>query len=333
VRVGPFEVRVIGTRFATSWDPVTEKLSVALHEGAITVSGPVVGDSRAVRAGERLDISTAEKTLVVSTISTTAALAPSAPQSSAPSPSAGTLGADSPALSAHSASAPTLTAPTPTLPAPNAPNAPAPAPRATDVEPIQGAGQPGPQGSAAPSPAPPHASTWKALAGEAKYKNALAAAELEGFDAICNAASASDLRALGDAARLGGSSTRAVQAFTALRRRFPGSPDAAAAAFILGRIAHDQSKDYASAAAWFSRYLSEQPGGAFAGEAAGRLVEAKDKSGDEAGARAAAQRYLAAHPSGSHAAYAKGVLERASKPAAPDGSPSKKGAAPEVPPQ
>jgi outer membrane protein assembly factor BamD (BamD/ComL family) len=82
-------------------------------------------------------------------------------------------------------------------------------------------------------------------------------------------------------------------------------------AFILGRLAQDQRHDHAGAAVWLTRYLAEQPGGAFAAEALGRLVEAADKQGDEAGARRAAERYLKAYPSGSHAGYARRVLARA----------------------
>src|SRR5262249_29419737 len=118
-----------------------------------------------------------------------------------------------------------------------------------------------------------------------------------------------------DAARLGGSPGRAVQALSALRARFPGSAEAASAAFILGRIAQDQSRDSAGAAGWFSRYLAEQPGGPFAADALGRVVEAADKQGDEAGARRAAERYLAAYPNGPHAGYASRVLARGAAPA------------------
>ena len=132
----------------------------------------------------------------------------------------------------------------------------------------------------------------------------------EGFDGACSSASATDLRTLGDAARLGGSPSRAVQAFTALRARFPGSPEAASAAFLLGRIAQDQRKDPAGAASWFTRYLAEKPSGELAEEAAGRLVEAEDQRGDLASARAAAERYLKAHPAGAHSTYAKTVLAR-----------------------
>ena len=279
VRIGPFQIHVVGTRFEASWDPVTEQLGVALHEGAITVSGPVVGDARAVRAGERLTVSFAKGTLEVGSI----------------------LGSSPPAV------------PAPSLVATGAPLEPSSVPAASvpPPEPAAPRARASVEGSATPPP-PPLRDTpdWRALALDARYKEALAAAELAGFDAICGAASASDLRALGDAARLGGSPARAGQAFAALRKRFPGSPEAAAAAFILGRIAQDQSKDYARAAEWFTRYLSEQPQGELADEAMGRLVEAEDKMGDEAGARRAAQRYLAAYPGGSHATYARSVLAR-----------------------
>ena len=280
VRVGPFQVQVKGTRFETHWDPITEQFGVALREGAITVSGPVVGEGRAVRAGERLTVTVAGAagTLDVGSIDATEPDGGSAP---APDPGGEALDTPSstvsPAVSGHGPAAAPLVAP-----------------------------RPSPAGVEAPA-----TTSWRALAHDVRYKDALAAAEREGFEAICGAASASDLRALGDAARLGGSPQRAVQAFTSLRARFPGSPEAASAAFVLGRIAQDQTRDPAGAAGWFTRYLSEQPGGAFAAEALGRLVEVEDKQGDEAGARRAAERYLAAYPGGSHAGYAKRVVAQA----------------------
>ncbi|WP_441292541.1 FecR domain-containing protein [Sorangium sp. KYC3313] len=340
VRVGPFQVRVIGTRFETRWDPVTEQLVVALHEGAITVSGPVVGDSRAVRAGERLTISPATNTLEVGSIdaasgptSTAAepgATAPSAAEPGATAPSAAEPGATAPSAADLDAGAPSAAAPDAPAPSEAAPGAAAPStsgPLASARAPGAGAaalqGQAGGEGSVAPLPAHRETPSWRALVLEARYRDALAAAEGEGFDALCDAASASDLHALGDAARLGGSPARATQAFASLRARFPSSPEATSTAFILGRIAQDQSKDHAAAARWFARYLSEQPAGAFAADAAGRLVEAEDRRGNEAGARRAAEQYLAAHPSGSHAGYAKHVLARGSKAVPPGGSPAR----------
>lgn len=160
------------------------------------------------------------------------------------------------------------------------------------------------------APSEDDADSWRALADGGRYKDALAAADLEGFDAICVSANAHNLRMLGDVARLGGSPARAARVFEQLRARFPRSPEAAAAAFLLGRIAQDQRRDYAAAAAWFGHYLVEQPGGEFSSEAAGRLVEVEDESGDEDAAGRAAERYLASYPNGLHAGYARRVLLR-----------------------
>jgi TolA-binding protein len=284
VRVGPFQIHVIGTRFDTHWDPVTERFGVALREGAITVSGPVVGEARAVHAGERIEVSASTATLEVGTIDGTLAheggspSLPSAPTSESPTRAEPPAGAAPGALGSASVLA-----------------RPDPGAASVHAEPV-------------PSAEAPATTSWRALALDARYKDALAAAEQEGFDTICGSASAGDLRALGDAARLAGSSGRAVQAFTTLRSRFPGGAEAASAAFILGRMAQDNRRDYGGAAGWFNRYLSEQPGGAFAADALGRLVEVEDKRGDTAGARRAAERYLAAYPGGPHAAYAKRVL-------------------------
>jgi TolA-binding protein len=280
LRSGPFQVHVIGTRFDLRWDADAERLDVALREGAITVSGPVVGDARAVRAGERLTIS--KTTLEVGSID-------GAPDNAPP------------------AAAPAGDAPAPAPIAPSAPIAPLPPlPPPTAVRGHASAAVP----TAAPATPEEEAPGWRALAHEARYKDALAAAEREGFDGLCASAGAGDLRALGDVARLGGSSARASQALRALRSRFPGTAEAASAAFLLGRMAQDQGRDYAGAAGWLTRYLGEQPGGEFAADAAGRLVEVEDRMGDEAAARRAAERYLAAYPNGSHAAYARSVLAR-----------------------
>ncbi len=52
---GPYEVRVIGTRFDLAWEPGTESFSVAMREGRVRVLGPGRLD-RYLLAGERLDL-------------------------------------------------------------------------------------------------------------------------------------------------------------------------------------------------------------------------------------------------------------------------------------
>ncbi|WP_437635663.1 FecR domain-containing protein [Sorangium sp. So ce854] len=390
VRVGPFQVHVIGTRFETRWDPVTERFEVALIEGAITVSGPVVGEARAIRAGERLTVSPGTNKLEVAPAATTLGAGPTSAEAEQPpgstsvgstsvgpgpgstsvgstsvgpgstsvgpgstsvgstsvGPGPGSTSVGSTSVGPGPGSTPVgSTSAATTLGSGSTPVGPGSTPvgsthppgASTTLRPLHDAAAPatghaGAEASPAPPLAAPEVPRWRALALDARYKDALAAAEREGFDALCAAASAGDLHALGDAARLGGGTARAVQAFTALRRRFPGSPEAASAAFLLGRIAQDQSNDPAGAARWFTRYLSEHPGGAFAADAAGRLVEAEDRRGDEASARRAAERYLAAHPSGSHAAYARRLLARPPGPTPSAPPPPTPSAAPAEPP-
>jgi hypothetical protein len=312
IRGGPFLVHVVGTRFEVRWDPATERFDVALREGAITLSGPVVGDARAVRAGERLVVT--KSTMEVSSIDATTSLAdpppppaPPAEASDAPAAPSAVVASDEPPPPAHDAPKAATPAPRSADP-PRTRSAP---PAAASASPASQALREAPPASAPrESPPAPETGGWRGHARDARYKDALAAAEADGFDAICASASAGDLRVLADAARLGGSGTRAVQAYNALRKRFPGTSEAAAAAFILGRMAQDQNHDDAHARGWFVLYLSEQPDGEFAADAMGRLVEAADRIGDQAGAVNAAERYLAVHPTGPHAEYAKRVLAR-----------------------
>lgn len=52
---GPYEVRVIGTRFDLAWEPASESFSVAMSEGRVRVLGPGRLD-RYLLAGERLEL-------------------------------------------------------------------------------------------------------------------------------------------------------------------------------------------------------------------------------------------------------------------------------------
>jgi TolA-binding protein len=99
-----------------------------------------------------------------------------------------------------------------------------------------------------------------------------------------------------------------VAALSAVRRRFPRSPDAGTAAFTLGRIAAEQEGAYTKAAGWFETYLREQPNGPLMGDAFGRLMEARLRSGDRSGARVSAEQYLRRFPAGPYANQAKAIL-------------------------
>lgn len=251
VLAGPFTVHVTGTRFETAWDPVAETFEVALHEGGVVVTGPLLGDGRAVHVGETLRVAVKTEQLALT-------------RGDAPSPAA--VPADHVDVVAQPPSAPRV------------------------------------------STAAPLRVTWQALAAHGKYKEAMAAVEREGFDGVVARSTAPDLATLGDVTRLSGESGRAMQTLNAIRARFPGTSESAASAFLLGRLSFEQRGQYAEAEQWFSTYLTEEPGGPFAREAEGRLIECKLHRADEEGAREAARRYLENYPGGPHAAKARSLL-------------------------
>lgn len=51
-KAGPFQVRVTGTEFDLGWDPNSETLELALHQGSVELSGPTLDKPRKVRKGE-----------------------------------------------------------------------------------------------------------------------------------------------------------------------------------------------------------------------------------------------------------------------------------------
>jgi TolA-binding protein len=53
---GPYEVRVTGTRFTVTWDPASQDLEIAMHDGAVLLLGPAMGAGLAVRGGETVRI-------------------------------------------------------------------------------------------------------------------------------------------------------------------------------------------------------------------------------------------------------------------------------------
>jgi TolA-binding protein len=118
------------------------------------------------------------------------------------------------------------------------------------------------------------------------------------------------LALLGDTARLAQRPVDALAAYQALRSRAAGSAAAKQAAFSIAKVHFDQRAAYAEAARWFRTYLAEQPGGPFAREAEGRLMESLSRSGDRAGAKLAAERYIAKYPTGPHERVARQLLAR-----------------------
>ncbi len=148
---------------------------------------------------------------------------------------------------------------------------------------------------------------WRALAKKGRYKPAYQAAAGRGIDSLMATLGGGDALLLANTVRLSGHPSQARSAYLTIRNRFGGGIKAQAA-FFLGRIAFDSFGQHAEARRWFQTYLQEQPGGSWAQEAHGRVMEAEYKSGGKAAARAAAERYLARYPTGAHAALAKSIV-------------------------
>lgn len=193
-----------------------------------------------------------------------------------------------------------------------------------------------PAGSARTAPAKPAADagpnlTWQALARQGEYKLAVQTAERDGIDSVLSSASGGDLLLLGDSARYAGKGNLARQAYLTARRRFPGSSAAAMAAFSLGRFGGGD------ALGWFQRYLAEEPGGALAREALGRVLELQNSAGADSAALSTAKSYLSRYPSGPHAPLARAIVSRAAAvadagaPAGEKPAPAPPGSAPAAP--
>ncbi|MEZ4232774.1 MAG: FecR domain-containing protein [Polyangiaceae bacterium] len=274
VAAGPFEVLVTGTEFDASWDPETEALTVQMQHGSVQISGACLDGPRTLSGDQRGQFSCALP-------------APSAVP--APKPHLEALAAHE---NAEIPAEPGAETSHPRRPESVASGDPAPPPAAP---------------SSAPSAARAPGEDWQALARAGRFKAALAAAEAHGFSSLCTSLPADQVLELGNVARLAGNPARASEAYTSARQRFGGSSAAATAAFQLGRLAFDGSRDYAGAQRWFAAYLSERPGGGLAQEALGRLMESEHHLGDASSASLHAAEYLKRFPHGPHAALAHGI--------------------------
>jgi hypothetical protein len=154
------------------------------------------------------------------------------------------------------------------------------------------------------------AQNWRELLAAGRLQEAVRAAEHADFQRVCQSASAKDLLALADAARLFARTARATTALRVLRQRFPASAEASTAAFALGRIAFEQKRAYPEAVDWFATYLREEPKGPLHGDCVGRLMEARLRAGDQTGAHSDAEQYLRRFPEGPYASEARGILAK-----------------------
>jgi len=242
---GPFEVRVIGTRFDLSWDPLAEEFDLMLREGSVEVRSPLADGPIVVRAGQRFRAALNHRTMTVTDGESAAQPVAAAPESA--------------------------------------------------TQPVAAAPEPATTAAPAPKPAARRES-WQELLAHGEFESIVTSATLRGLEGCVQGCSASDLRSLADAARYTSRIELADKCLLALRRRFPGSTQSMAAAFLLGRTHEGQSPG--TAARWYETYLSESSGGEFAAEAlAGKMRAVAAERGPWA-AKPLALEYLRRYPLG-----------------------------------
>jgi len=164
-----------------------------------------------------------------------------------------------------------------------------------------------PTGDRLPTPA----RSWQAELAAGHAAVVVTDAERRGIPRVLASANGEDLAALADAARFIDKAALARRALLAQRQRFLGSPRAAEAAFLLGRLEDETDEGTSRALTWYDRYLTEAIHGRYVSEALGRKMTALQRSGRGAEALAIASDYLARFPSGSYAHAASALLARA----------------------
>lgn len=149
---------------------------------------------------------------------------------------------------------------------------------------------------------------WGVALAAGELDRILAEAERGGVKATLEKASSDDLLALADAARYRRRMDLARDALLAERRRFPDSPRALEASFLLGRVEEASDRRLAKAIEWYDEYLMRSPTGTYASEALGRKMTLTSKLGGPSRARPIAEEYLRRFPSGTYAGPARAFV-------------------------
>jgi TolA-binding protein len=270
---GPFDVTVLGTNLSISWLPARGEFALGVSEGSVLVRGPFISSAQRVGAGQVCRVDLGAQRMELGQLNRALPVTKTAPEVAA------SAAVPLPASSASEPSAPS--------------------------EPRSGSAPSEPRSGSAPNaPNAPNAlEDWRALERQGQHREAIAAAERAGLAKLYATEAPEALLELAQAARLSGRTDIERAALLACRERHPGRSETARAAYLLGRLASG-----AEAARWFELYLSEQPRGLLAREAAGRLIESQLKAGNRSAARRAASSYVAAYPDGPHATLAQQVL-------------------------
>jgi len=345
VEAGPYVVYVTGTVFDVRWSGKDEVIEVRMRAGSVQVGGPLLPERVTLRAGQHLTAKLASGELHIEGVGAADARigapvdegAPRAqpsqavqpaqvspppepqpvptPAEAAPAPAVAGLSQLPPSPPLPETAPPAEIARRAPVPAPEPAVAPAPAPETAPVSasaPASATG--GAHRSSLAYRAMPHIKpigwaprAWSAAITSGNAARVLAEADAHGLDKALLEVDSTALVALADASRYTGRPEVAVRALVAERQRFPESPSAHAAAFLLGRLADDRG-EVAAGLAWYRRYLSEAPNGPYAAEALGRKMLAVERISGRDAARSVASEYVVRFPNGTYMLQAHAIL-------------------------
>jgi len=299
---------VTGTVFDVRWSGGDEVIEVRMRSGSVQVGGPLLPERVTLRAGQRLTAKLASGEMVIGDARIGDARAGN-DDGTAPRARLRRLPRRRPA------------APIPPL-APSAPTAalapPAPAPErapaaAPPARPSAAAHRAAASHAAAANAAPWAPRAWSSAITSGNAARVVAEAEGHGIEKTLLEVDGGALMALSDASRYSGRPEMAVRALMAERQRFPDTPFAHAAAFLLGKLADDHG-EVTTGLAWYRRYLAETPDGPYAAEALGRKMLAVERLSGRDAARGIAAEYVERFPNGTYMLQAHAILANPSTP-------------------
>jgi hypothetical protein len=269
---GPFEVRVVGTRFTLVWEPSKEEVDLALQDGVVEVKSPLGQGPFVVRKGQRFHASLLTHLVQLQDTSNATDTATSLRAAPEPPPAATDKTKTASPITSSEESRTALISNSGTASRSNA----------------------------------SRSESWSVAVSHGRFQAVVDAAQAQGVDGCCSTCSLDDLRALADAARYTGRSDLAEQSLLAIRRRAVAGSRHAAAAFLLGRLSESRGQT-SSANTWYDTYLSESPTGEFAADSLAGKMRATARMNGTAAARPLAMQYLQRYPNGAQADKARQI--------------------------
>jgi transmembrane sensor len=150
------------------------------------------------------------------------------------------------------------------------------------------------------------APSWESQVRRGEYSAVLRDAERRGIPRVLSTATAPEIMALANAARFSGRFDVGRDGYKALRQRFSGSPVAASAAFLMGRLTENGAPQ--ESRRWYERYEQEAPRGALVAEAMGRRLLLTQTTGSRAEVQRLAEDYVRRFPDGPYAGVARKIV-------------------------